>query len=70
MTKFDTIRRAALGTAIAAAGVAGSLGTPFAAPALAQGMAVQPANDGTLLVRGGRMGRPDGNMTAIRRAHG
>jgi pilus assembly protein CpaC len=65
MTKFNTIRRAALGTAITAAILAGSIASPLAGPAFAQGMAVKPTNDVTLSVGTGRMVRLDGNMTDV-----
>ncbi|HEY0043235.1 MAG TPA: type II and III secretion system protein family protein [Allosphingosinicella sp.] len=63
MTKFNMIRRMAIGTA-AAAITAGSLGAALPAPAMAQST-VKPSNDVTLSVGTGRMVRLDGNMTDV-----
>ncbi|HEX6376338.1 MAG TPA: pilus assembly protein N-terminal domain-containing protein [Allosphingosinicella sp.] len=64
MTKLNIMRRATLGTAIAAVLVA-SLAAGVPAPALAQSAAVRPTNDVTLSVGTGRMVRLDTAMTDL-----
>ena len=64
MTKLNKLRRASLGTAMAAL-VGASLTATAPAPASAQPAAVRPANDLTLSVGTGRMIRLDGAMTDL-----
>jgi len=64
MSKLNTFRRAALGTAVAAM-VAASLTGGVAAPALAQPNAVRPTTDVALSVGTGRMVRLDSAMTDL-----
>ena len=63
MTKFNTIRRAAIGTAIAAA-LAASFTVASTAPAAAQSV-VTPANEVTLSVGTGRLVRLNGVMSDV-----
>ena len=62
MTKLNIMRRATVGTAIAAV-LAASLAAGAPAPAFAQPSAVRPTNDVTLSVGAGQMVRLDGTMT-------
>jgi pilus assembly protein CpaC len=64
MTKANIIKRAALGTAVAALLSAG-LGVLETAPAMAQTVAARPANDVVLSVGAGRMVRLDGAMSDL-----
>ena len=64
MSKLNIMRRATIGTAIAAVVVA-SLGGAASAPALAQPTAVRPSTDVTLSVGTGRMVRLDTAMTDL-----
>src|SRR6188508_2105464 len=64
MSKLNIMRRATVGTAIAAVVVA-SLGGAASAPALAQPSAVRPSTDVTLSVGTGRMVRLDSAMTDL-----
>lgn len=65
MTKKSKIRRAGIGTALAAA-LAASLSAAAPSPAMAQpASAVAPANDITLSVGAGRMVRPSGAVAEV-----
>jgi pilus assembly protein CpaC len=64
MTKLNIMRRATVGTAIAAV-LAASLAAGAPAPAFAQQTTVRPTNDVTLSVGAGQMVRLDGTMTDL-----
>jgi pilus assembly protein CpaC len=64
MMKLNSMKRASLGTAIAAL-LASSLAIPAAGPAMAQPTAVRPTNDVTLSVGTGRMVKLDAAMSDL-----
>src|SRR3546814_8457004 len=64
MSKSNCIKRAALGTCLAAM-IAAGMASAVASPAIAQSRAVQAANDVTLSVGTGQLVSLDGTMSDV-----